>query len=98
MSVSPRRALRPISTKRHSALRPARGVGALDFAARLNARSRELVRRVERREAYVEAVREANATQDPRKVAEWMVRQAQDWIPAPAWVVVAHDVNGRLNV
>ena len=27
-----------------------------------------------------------------------MVRQAQSWIPAPCWVVIAHDVNGHLNV
>jgi diguanylate cyclase (GGDEF)-like protein len=43
-------------------------------------------------------VREANATPDPRKVAEWLVRQAQEWIPAPCWVVIAHDLNGHLNV
>ena len=37
-------------------------------------------------------------TLDPRKVAEWLVRQAQEWIPAPCWVVIAHDLNGHLNV
>lgn len=46
----------------------------------------------------IEAVREANATLDPRKVAEWLVRQAQEWIPAPCWVVVACDINGLPNV
>jgi diguanylate cyclase (GGDEF)-like protein len=70
----------------------------LDLAARLKARSRALMGRVERREAFIEAVREANASQDPRKVAEWMVRQAQGWIPAPVWAVIAHDVDGHLNV
>jgi diguanylate cyclase (GGDEF)-like protein len=70
----------------------------LDLAARLKARSRALRGRVEQRDAFIEAVREANASQDPRKVAEWMVRQAQGWMAAPAWVVIAHDVNGHLNV
>jgi hypothetical protein len=51
-----------------------------------------------RRDALIEAVREANATLDPRKVAEWLARQAQEWIPAPCWVVIAHDLNGHLNV
>jgi two-component system cell cycle response regulator len=70
----------------------------LDLAARLKAGARALTRRLERRETYIEAVREANATQDPRKVAEATVHQAQGWIPAPAWAVIAHDVNGQLNV
>jgi len=64
----------------------------------LKIRTGALRKRVERRESFIEAVREANATLDPRKVAEWMVSQAQSWIPAPCWVVVAHDVNGHLNV
>jgi diguanylate cyclase (GGDEF)-like protein len=54
--------------------------------------------RLERRDALLEAIRDANATLDPRKVAEWLVRQAQDWIPAPCSVVIAHDVSGHLNV
>ena len=70
----------------------------MDLAARLKARARALRIRVERRDAFIEALREANASQEPRKVAEWMVRQAQSWIPAPCWVVIAHDVNGHLNV
>jgi diguanylate cyclase (GGDEF)-like protein len=31
-------------------------------------------------------------------VADWLVRQAHDWIPAPCWAVIAHDLNGHLNV
>ena len=46
----------------------------------------------------MDAVREANATLDPKKVGEWLVRQAHDWIPAPCWAVIAHDLNGNLNV
>jgi diguanylate cyclase (GGDEF)-like protein len=70
----------------------------MDLAARLKVRSRALRLRLERRDAFIEAVREANASQDPRKVADWMIRQAQSWISAPCWVVIAHDVNGHLNV
>ena len=69
-----------------------------DLAARLKTRARALRARLDRRDALIEAVREANATLDPRKVAEWLVRQAQEWIPAPCWVVIAHDLNGHLNV
>lgn len=46
----------------------------------------------------IEAVREANATLDPQKVGIWLVRQADEWIPAPCWVVVAPDINGQMNV
>jgi diguanylate cyclase (GGDEF)-like protein len=90
--------VRPISTKRHVHARPERGARRPDLAARLKSRTAALRTRVERREALIEAVREANATLDPRRVAEWIVRQAQSWFAAPCWVVVAHDVNGHLNV
>lgn len=51
--------------------------------------------RLERREAVIEAVRDANATLEPQKVAGWLVRQAEDWIPAPCWALVAHDTSGQ---
>jgi hypothetical protein len=54
--------------------------------------------RVERRDTLIEAVREANGTRDSRKVGEWLLRQAQGWVPAPCWVIIAHDPNGHLNV
>ena len=43
-------------------------------------------------------MREANATIEPPKVAEWLVDQARGWIPAPCWTVVAYDLNGHANV
>jgi diguanylate cyclase (GGDEF)-like protein len=64
----------------------------------LKSRVRTLQGRLDRRDAVVDAVREANATLEPRKVGEWLVRQAHDWIPAPCWAVIAHDQNGHLNV
>jgi diguanylate cyclase (GGDEF)-like protein len=76
----------------------ARSARRPDFAARVKSRVRTLRGRLDHRDAIVEAVREANATLDPKRVAEWIVDQAQGWIPAPCWVVIAHDLNGHLNV
>jgi diguanylate cyclase (GGDEF)-like protein len=89
--------VRPI-TKPDVGPRATRGTRRPDLAARLKARIRSLRARLDHRDAIVESVREANATLDPKKVAEWLVRQAHDWIPAPCWVVIAHDLNGQLNV
>jgi diguanylate cyclase (GGDEF)-like protein len=74
------------------------GTRRLDFAARIKARLRTLRGRLERREALSAAIREANATSDPQKVAAWLVTQADEWLPSPCWAVVAHDVNGQLAV
>jgi len=46
----------------------------------------------------LEAIRESNATVDPKKVAGWLVHQARTWIPSPCWVVVARDLKGDLAV
>ncbi|MBI4263640.1 MAG: sensor domain-containing diguanylate cyclase [Acidobacteria bacterium] len=75
-----------------------RGARRIDFASRLKARLRALRARLERPDAVIQAVRDANATLDPQKVAAWLVGQADQWIPAPCWAVVAHDVNGHLAV
>lgn len=88
----------PISPKPDAVPRVPRGARRPDLAARLKTRLRTLRSRLEHRDAVIAAVREANATLDPRKVGDWLVRQAHTWIPAPVWVVVAHDVNGQLNV
>ena len=90
--------MRSVSRKRDAAPRAARRPRRSDLAARLKLRTRALKARVERRDALIEAVREANGTRDSRKVGEWLVRQAQGWVPAPCWVVIAHDPNGHLNV
>jgi diguanylate cyclase (GGDEF)-like protein len=84
----------PIATKSR-ATRVTSPVRRLDFAARLKGRSRTLRARVERRESMLEAVRDANATLDPVRVAEWLVAQAGTWVPAPCWAVVTHDRAGR---
>jgi diguanylate cyclase (GGDEF)-like protein len=90
--------VKSVSRKRDAAPRAARRPRRPDLAARLKARARALKSRIDRREALIESIREANATLDPRKVAEWLVRQAQEWVPTPCWVVIAHDLNGHLNV
>jgi diguanylate cyclase (GGDEF)-like protein len=86
------------SSKLHVASRGARGSKRADFAARLKGRVRSLRARLDHRDAIVESVRESNETLDPKKVADWLVRQAHDWIPAPCWAVIAHDTTGQLNV
>ena len=88
----------PISPKSDAAPRGPRRTKRADFTARLKGRVRTLRGRLEHRDAVIGAVREANATLDPRKVGEWLVRQANNWIPATCWAVIAHDVNGQLNV
>jgi diguanylate cyclase (GGDEF)-like protein len=90
--------VRSFSSKRDAAPRAARSARRPDLAARVKDRARALRTRLDRREAVIEAVREANATLDPRKVAEWLVRQAQEWVAAPCWVVVACDTKGLPNV
>ena len=75
-----------------------RGTRRADLATRLKGRSRTLRSLLERRDTLIEAVREANATLDPKKVAGWLVHQARSWIPAPCWVVIAHDVDAELSV
>jgi GGDEF domain-containing protein len=90
--------VKPNSSKLHVASRGSRGSRRADFAARLKGRIRALRGRLGHRDAIVESVRESNETLDPKKVSEWLVRQAHDWIPAPCWAVIAHDINGQMNV
>ena len=70
----------------------------VDLAARLKQTLRTLRSRMERRDTLVEAIRGANATVDPVKVARWIVEQADDWLPAPCWALVAHDFEGQAGV
>lgn len=88
----------PISTKADLAARAPRGARRPDFATRLKSRLRSLRGRLEHRDAIIDAVREANATLDPRRVGEWLVRQAHNWIPTPCWAVIGNDTTGSPNV
>jgi two-component system, cell cycle response regulator len=69
-----------------------------DLAARLKTRLRSLRLRLERREALIDAIRGANASLHPQRVAAWILEQADTWVPASCWAVVAHDVDGDLSV
>ena len=69
-----------------------------DLAARLKTRLRSLRARLERRDALVEAIRGANASLHPQRVTAWLIDEADTWVPAPCWAVVAHDVDGDLSV
>jgi diguanylate cyclase (GGDEF)-like protein len=97
-STAPLHEVTRISTKSDVAHRIVRGARRLDFASRLKGQLRALRGRIEHRDAVIDAVRDANATLDPLKIAGWLVRQAGEWIPAPCWAVVAHDINGQLAV
>lgn len=88
----------PIPTRPNAAPRVARPTRRPDFATRLKSRLRGLRQRLAHRDTLVEVVREANASLEPQKVAEWLVWQAQAWIPAPCWAVVGADATGQPNV
>ena len=88
----------PISAKSGLPDSAGRRIRRADLAARLKGRVRSLRTQLERRETLLEAIREANATVDPRKVAGWLVHRARTWIPCPCWVVVARDMKGDLTV
>lgn len=89
----------PISAKSALPDDPAGGrARRADLAARLKIRARSLRVQLDRRETLLEAIREANASVDPKKVAAWIVHQARTWVPSPCWVVVARDLKGDLTV
>lgn len=76
----------------------ARGTRRLDFSSHVKAQLRTLRSRLDRRNIVIDTVRDVNATLDPQKVAQWLVNQADEWIPAPCWAVVALDLGGQLAV
>ena len=60
-----------------------------DPSARLRSDERGLRSRLERREALLAVLRQANATVDPQAIATFLVEWAPGWIPAAGWAVVA---------
>ncbi len=76
----------------------ARGARRPDFSGHVKAQLRALKTRLDRRNLVIDTVRDVNATLDPQKVAAWLVRQADEWIAAPCWAVVAPDLAGQLAV
>jgi diguanylate cyclase (GGDEF)-like protein len=84
---------KPISPKPKVAKPVAQG--ALDFAVRVRARSGQLRSHLDRRETILRVVREAHANLDPVALGFWLVRELDQWIPAPSWTVVAPDLTGQ---
>ena len=70
----------------------------MDPSARWKPRFKTLRTRLSGREVLLQVTREANASTEATRVAEWLVRQANSWLPAPCWAVVARDNTDRLTV
>jgi len=95
-SRRPQRALKA-SPKGTPATRTLRRARRPDFSTRLKARTSALSARLRRRDTLLQTVRESNAFTEPMQVADWLVRQLNNWIPAPCWAVVARDGSDRLT-
>jgi diguanylate cyclase (GGDEF)-like protein len=52
-------------------------------------------RRLSRADVLAEMIRAVNSSLDPERVADAMVARAAEWIPAPAWLVLASDDTAR---
>lgn len=69
-----------------------------DPSGRWKPRLAALRTRLLTRETLLQVTREANASTEATRVAEWLVRQANSWLPAACWAVVARDNSDRLTV
>jgi diguanylate cyclase (GGDEF)-like protein len=56
-----------------------------------------LRRRLARAEVLADVLRAVNASVDPERVAETIAVRAAEWVPAPAWLVLAVDDGGRVR-
>jgi diguanylate cyclase (GGDEF)-like protein len=78
---------------------PAAPSGAqADLAARLRQASAGLLDRLNRRDTLIELIRSVNATLDPRKVADALVGQVHDWIPAVCLAIAVQDGSQRASL
>ena len=93
----PQRAVKPLASKA-AAPRVVRGAARMDPSTRWRPRLKTLRARLATRETLLQVTRDANATTEAPKIAEWLVRQANSWLPAPCWAVVARDNSDRLTV
>jgi diguanylate cyclase (GGDEF)-like protein len=57
--------------------------------------SRRLRAYLDRPDTVINLVREAHASLDPQSVGVWFVREADMWLPAPSWSIVAPDLGGE---
>ena len=69
----------------------------LDFAERIRPLQTALRRKLARADVLAGMVRAVNSSLDPERVAETLVQQVSEWVPAPCWLVLAMDDAGRVR-
>jgi diguanylate cyclase (GGDEF)-like protein len=75
-----------------------RGPRRPDLAARVRACARTLRVHLDSREALADAIRQANASLEPGKVAAWLVGEAAGWFSAACWGAIVHDADAQLEI
>ena len=69
----------------------------LDLAERLRPLQPALRRKLARADVLAEMMRAVNSSLDPERVAELLVQQVAEWLPAPSWLVLAIDDAARVR-
>lgn len=69
-----------------------------DLAARLRVAQRSLRSRLDRREALIDILRATHASLEPRRVGEFLVQWAPEWLPIDAWGVAAGEPGRDLQL
>lgn len=67
----------------------------MDLANRLRPLQSTLRTRLSRADVLADVIRDVNASLDPERVADALVSRAAEWLPVPAWLVLALDAVGR---
>jgi diguanylate cyclase (GGDEF)-like protein len=70
----------------------------MDLADRLRPLQTALRRKLARADVLADVVRAVNSSLDPERVAETLVQQVAEWIPAPCWLVLVIDDAGRVRL
>ena len=68
-----------------------------DLADRLRPLQTALRRKLARADVLALMIRAVNSSLDPERVGEELVSQLADWLPVPAWLVLAVDDAGRVR-
>lgn len=55
-------------------------------------------RQLGRADVLAEMIRAVNSSLDPERVADAMIARVADWVPAPAWIVLASDDTARARI
>jgi diguanylate cyclase (GGDEF)-like protein len=70
----------------------------VDLADRLRPLQTALRRKLARADVLADVIRAVNSSLDPERVAETLVQQVAEWIPAPCWLVLVIDDAGRVRL